>query len=67
MATKKQIAEDIRQQCGNLVSFGKVAKYLGMSPHTAREFLEDVPCYCIGRKRCFFAIDLASKLICCEQ
>ncbi len=67
MATKKQIVEDIRQQCGNLVPFGKAAKYLGMSPHTAREFLEDVPCYCIGRKRCFFAIDLANKLVSCEQ
>lgn len=67
MATKKQIVEDIRQQCGNLIPFGKAAKYLGMSPHTARAFLEDVPCYNTGQKRCFFAIDLANKLAACEQ
>lgn len=67
VATKKQITEDLRQQCGNLISFGKLAKYLGMSPHTARDFLSDVPSYETGGKRCFFAIDVAAKLAGCER
>ena len=62
MATRKQIADDIRQQCGNFVSFGKIAAYLGMSPHTAREWLEDVPSYQTGKKRYFLAIDVARKI-----
>lgn len=44
MATRRQIADDIEHSCGSrLVSFGKLAKYLGMCPHSAREFLADVP------------------------
>lgn len=66
MATKKQIVQDIREQVGNFVSFGAVARYLGMSPHAARDFLADVPSYDVGKKRCFFAIDLANKLSGCE-
>lgn len=66
MATRKQICEDIRQQCGNLISFGNIARYLGMSPHTARDFLADVPSYATGGKRCFLAIDVAKKLESCE-
>ncbi len=67
MATKKQIQEDIKKECGNLVSFGAAAKYLGLSPHTARDYLADVPCYPIGNKRCFLAIDLANKIAGSEQ
>ncbi len=62
MATKKQIADDLRQQCGNFISFGELSRYLGMCPSKAREFLADVPAYDTGRKRCYFAIDVAKKL-----
>lgn len=62
MASKKQIADDLRQQCGSVISFGKLAEYLHMSPKTARAFLADVPCYDMGKKRCFFAVDVAQKL-----
>ena len=62
MATKKQIADDLRQQCGNFISFGDLSRYLGMCPSKAREFLADVPAYVTGRKRCYFAIDVATKL-----
>ena len=66
MATKKQIADDIRAQCGNLIPFGRLAKYLGLCPNKAREYLADVPAYDMGRKRCFFAIDVAKKLESCQ-
>lgn len=62
MASKKQIADDLRQQCGSVISFNKLAAYLNMSPKTARAFLADVPCYDMGKKRCFFAVDVARKL-----
>lgn len=62
MADKKQITDDLRQQCGSVISFNKLAAYLGMSPKTARTFLSDVPCYEMGNKRCFLAVDVAKKL-----
>ena len=62
MATKKQIADDLRTQCGSVISFNKMAAYLGMSPKTARKFLADVPSYDMGKKRCFLAIDMAAKI-----
>ena len=65
--TSKQIADDIREVCGcSLVSFGKLAKYLGMSPNTARHFLAPVPCYQIGRKRCFMVKDVAKYIESCQ-
>ena len=68
MATRRQMADDIEHSCGSrLVSFGKLAKYLGMCPHSAREFLADVPCYNTGKKRCFLVTDVAKKLELCEQ
>lgn len=62
MANKKQIADDLRTQCGNVISFNKLAKYLGMAPKTARKFLADVPSYEMGSKRCFLAVDVAAKI-----
>ena len=68
MATKKQteekkkLADDLRAQCGNVISFNKLAEYLGMAPKTARKFLEDVPSYQLGNKRCFLAVDVAAKI-----
>lgn len=66
MATKKQIADDLRAQCGNMISFGQLARYLGLCPHTARAYLADVPAYDMGRKRCYLAIDVAKKLESCQ-
>lgn len=59
---KKKLADDLRAQCGNVISFNKLADYLGMAPKTARKFLADVPSYQLGSKRCFLAIDVAAKL-----
>lgn len=60
--TKKEIAADIRQQVGNVLSTNQVGEYLGMSPKPLRAFLADVPCFELGRKKCYFAIDLAKRL-----
>ena len=62
MATKKEIAADLRAQCGNVISFNKLAEYLGMAPKTARKFLADVPSYQLGSKRCFLVADVAAKI-----
>lgn len=51
MATKKEIVNDIRAQCGNLITTKQVGKYLGLCPKSTREFMEGVPCYEVGRKR----------------
>ena len=66
MATKKEIVADIRSQCGNLISTKQVGKYLGLCPKSTREFMEGVPCYEVGRKRCYMAIDLANRLCSAE-
>lgn len=62
MATKKEIVNDIRAQCGNLLTTKQVGKYLGLSPKTVREFMDGVPCYDMGRKRCYMAIDVANRI-----
>ena len=62
MATKKEIVADIRAQCGNLITTKQVGKYLGLCPKSTREFMEGVPCYEVGRKRCYMAIDLANRI-----
>lgn len=62
MATKKEIVEDIRRQYGNLITSKNVGKYLGLCPKTTREFMAGVPCYDLGRKRCYMAIDVANRI-----
>ena len=61
--TKKEIVADIRQQVGNVLSTKQVGEYLGMSPKPAKAFLEGVPCFELGRKKCYFAVDLAQRLV----
>lgn len=64
MPDKKQIQSELQAASGGakVISFGRLAKYLGISPHTARKLLADVPSYEIGHKRCFFASDVARWL-----
>lgn len=66
MATKKEIVADIRAQYGNLITTKNVAKYLGLCPRTARAFMDGVPHYDIGRKRCYMAIDVANRIVSSE-
>ncbi len=68
--TRKEIEADIKKTVGNFPTFSQAADYLGMSPHTAREFLEDVPSYRTkddARGRRFFACDLARRLEECRE
>lgn len=60
--TKKEIVQDIRQQYGNLISTNDAGRYLGLSPKPCRAFLKGVPAYEIGRKKCYFASDIAARL-----
>lgn len=60
--TKKEIVQDIRETYGNVLSTKQVGQYLGMSPKPAKAFLEGVPAFELGRKKCYFAVDLAKRL-----
>jgi len=63
MATKKEIAAEIRAQYGNVLTTKQAGEFLGMSPKPAKEFLEGVPTFQLGLKKCYFAIDLAQRLV----
>lgn len=63
MATKKEIVADIRQQMGNVLSSKQVGEYLNLCPRATRDYMRDVPCFGIGRKKCYFAIDLANRIL----
>lgn len=62
MATRRQLTEDLRQQCGNLIPIGKLGQYLGMCPRKTAEFVAGLDCYVTGRKKCYLAIDVAKRL-----
>ena len=64
--TKKEIAEDIRQQYGNALTKKDACKYLGVSRNTAKEFLEGVPLFQIGAREYYFATDLAARIAAAE-
>ena len=66
MATKKEIVADIRAQCGNLITTKDVGKYLGLCPRATKTYMEGVPHYDIGRKRCYMAIDVANRIVSSE-
>ena len=63
MATKKEIVNDIRSQCGNLITTKDVGKYLGLCPKSTKAFMEGVPHYDVGRKKCYMAIDVANRIV----
>jgi len=62
MASKREIAEDIRQQFGNVLSQNQVQKYLGRGDAATAEFLQGVPFVREHRKKNFLAIDIARRL-----
>ncbi len=63
MATKKEIVNDIRSQCGNLITTKDVGRYLGLCPKSTKLFMEGVPHYDVGRKKCYMAIDVANRIL----
>jgi len=66
MATKKEIADDIKRQYGSLLSTTDAATYLGMCRAKTRKFLADLTCYDTGKEHKYLAIDIARKLDNCE-
>ena len=67
MATKKELIAEIKKDCGNVMTITQVGKYLGLCPKATRDFLDGVPWFAIGRKRCYFAVDLANRLMAAEE
>ena len=67
MATKTEIASDIRQQFGNVLSRNQVRQYLRMGNDAVTRFLADVPFMRDERKRRYLAVDLARKIYECQQ
>lgn len=63
MATKKELIAEIKSECGNVMTIKQVGEFLGLCPKATRAFLDGVPWFAIGRKRCYFAVDLANRLI----
>jgi hypothetical protein len=61
VATKVEIAADIRRQYGNVLSRNQVREYLGMGNDAVTKFLEDVPFMRDSRKKRYLAIDVAKK------
>lgn len=67
MATKTEIASDIRRQYGNVLSRNQVRMYLCMGNDAVTRFLEDVPFMRDARKKRYLAVDLARKIYECQQ
>lgn len=64
MATKQEIAADIKKQYGPMLCQTQAREYLnGMSRTFAKEVLEAVPCFQFGKKKCYLAIDLAGMIL----
>lgn len=62
MASKREIAEDIRRQYGNFLSQNQIRQYMGKGSHQTAEFVANIPFIRDGRKKSFFAMDVARKL-----
>ena len=62
MATKREIAADLREQVGNSLTRPQLQQYLGLSQHTLDRFLLDVPFIRIERKKIYLAVDVARKI-----
>ena len=62
MATKAEIRAELRELYGNTLSQRQVKEYLGKGSSQTAEWVKDIPFIQEGRKKCFFAIDIARKL-----
>jgi len=67
MATRREIADEIRAQYGNFLSQSQVREYLGRGKDQTARFCEDIPYTQEGRKKRFMAIDIARKLDLLQQ
>lgn len=62
MATKREIAAELREQYGNTMSQNQVQEYLGCGDSKLAEYLQDVPFLRSSRKKTFLVIDVARRL-----
>lgn len=67
MATKKEIAEDIKAMYGPVVSTADACRYLGMCFDKTKDFLKELPSYDTGKEKRYLAIDIARRLDSCRQ
>lgn len=67
MATRKEIAEDIKNMYGPVVSTADAARYLGMCYRKTTAFLEGLPSYDTGKEKRYMAIDIARRLDGCKR
>lgn len=62
MASKREIASELRGQFGNTMSQRQVRQYLGCGDAELAEYLRDVPFMRTARKKTFLVIDIARRL-----
>ena len=62
MATKREIAAELREQYGNTMSQRQVREYLGCGDAELAEYLRNVPFMRSARKKTFLVIDVARRL-----
>lgn len=63
MATKRQIADELKREYGPLISQTQLRAILnGMSKTYVLKFMEGVDSYKIGKKKCYWANDVARRL-----
>lgn len=67
MATKKELIADMKAEFGNFLNCKQAGDYLGLCPRATRDFLAGVPCFSIGRKKCYFPVDIANRLLAAEE
>lgn len=62
MASKKEIAEELRREYGNTLSQNEVRLFLRKGKSETVAFLEGVPFMQEGRKKTYLSIDVARKI-----
>ncbi len=61
MATRKELRQDMREQFGSFLTVSQIGKYLGCSPKTASEYIEEHELHPVrvGGRWKYSVIDLA--------
>lgn len=65
MASRREMEERIVQKYGYFLSQNQVREFTGKGTHQTAVFCADIPFSRDGRKKSYFASDIAKKL--CEQ
>lgn len=67
MATKKEIVADLKADYGHMLTAKQVGDFLGLCPKATKEFMAGVPCFAVGRKKCYLPIDVANRLLAAQE